>query len=97
MSVTVIGDAFIDILVPASVIKPGETYHRRIRVACGGSANIATQIAKLGEKVKFMGRVSNDPLGLCISLVYEDGKRSMVASRGANDHWPKQEVDTYLG
>lgn len=121
MLVTVIGDALIDITVPVSGIKPGDTYHRDISVSCGGTANVAIQIAKLGEKVTLVGRVGNDPLGLyfvdnlkkngvsdliffdndhptglCVSMVYEDGERSMVASRGANDYWSKEEVNTHL-
>ena len=121
MAITVIGDAFIDVVVPIHGVKPGETYHRNISVACGGTANIAIQVAKLGEKVKFMGKVGNDalgtyfvenleknkvealmlyddenPTGLCVSLAYEDGERSMVANRGANDNWTKDGVNVYL-
>ena len=63
MSVTVIGDAFVDIIVPIQGIKPGETHHREIVVLCGGVANVAVQIAKLGETVKFVGKVGKDVLG----------------------------------
>ena len=121
MAITVIGDALVDIIVPASDIERGDTHYRNISVSCGGTANVAIQVAGLGEDVKFMGRVGNDPLGLhfvdnlkqhrvselvfsdndsptglCVSLVYEDGERSMVASRGANDYWSKMEVDTCI-
>lgn len=120
MAITVIGDAFIDVVVPIYGVKPGETYYRDVSVACGGTANVAIQVAKLGEKVKFVGKVGNDalgryfveslernkvealilydenPTGLCVSLVYEDGERSMVASRGANDNWTRNGVNAYL-
>ena len=63
MSITVIGDAFIDVIVPVHGIKPGETHHRKIITLCGGTANVAVQIAKLGEESKFIGKVGNDPFG----------------------------------
>ena len=63
MSVTVIGDAFIDIIVPVQGTKPGETHHRKIITLCGGTANVAVQIAKLGEKSKFVGKVGDDAFG----------------------------------
>ena len=64
MSVTIIGDAFVDIVVPIHDIKPGETYHRNISFTRGGTAKVAVQVAKLGEEAKFIGRVGNDVLGL---------------------------------
>ena len=63
MSVTVIGDAFIDIIVPVQSVKPGETHHRKVITLCGGTANVAVQIAKLGEESKFVGKVGNDVFG----------------------------------
>lgn len=63
MSVTVIGDAFIDIIVPVQDIEPGGTYHREIRTVCGGTAITAVCIARLGEKASFLGRVGGDALG----------------------------------
>jgi sugar/nucleoside kinase (ribokinase family) len=117
MSVTVIGDAFIDLIVPVQGTKPGETHHRKIITLCGGTANVAVQIAKFGKKSKFVGKVGDDsfgmyfrqnlrmngvkdltfvdggnPTGLCISLSYEKGERTMVANRGANDYLKKEEV-----
>lgn len=122
MAVTIIGDAFIDIVVPIYGIKPGETYYKGIGVFCGGTANVAIQIAKLGKEARFVGRVGNDalglyfvenlkrhnveglisfdndhPTGLCVSLVHEDGERTMVASRGANDYLAKSELESRLG
>lgn len=64
MSVTIIGDAFIDVLVPVQGTKPGETHHRKIITLCGGTANVAVQIAKLGETSKFVGRVGHDAFGV---------------------------------
>ena len=63
MSVTVIGDAFIDVIVPVQGIKPGETYHRKIITLCGGTANVAVQIAKMDEESKFVGKVGSDSFG----------------------------------
>ena len=122
MNITVIGDAFIDIVVPIYGIKPGETYYKNISVSCGGTANVAVQVARLGEQAKFLGRVGNDALGsyfkknlkdncvadftfsdsdhstgLCISLLYEEGERTLVASRGANDYLTKSELKSELG
>jgi sugar/nucleoside kinase (ribokinase family) len=121
MNVTVIGDAVIDVIVPVQGIKPGETHHRKIITLCGGTANVAVQISKLGEESKFVGKVGDDafgeffrqnlntngvkdltfvddenPTGLCISLASDNGERMMVASRGANDHLKKEEVESCI-
>jgi sugar/nucleoside kinase (ribokinase family) len=121
LSVTVIGDAFVDLIVPIQGIKRGETYHRKILVSCGGTANVAVQISKLGESAKFLGKVGNDilgkyfkqnlrdngvkdltvvdqrnPTGICVSLIYEDGERTMIADRGANDFLSKEDVLAYI-
>jgi len=63
MSVTVFGDAFVDVIVPASNICPGETYYRKSMLVCGGTANVALQIGKLGGKVNFIGKVGDDVFG----------------------------------
>lgn len=117
MSVTVIGDAFIDMIVPVQGIKPGETHHRKIITLCGGTANVAVQISKLGEESKFVGKVGDDafgdyfrknlrvnevkdltfvdekyPTGLCISLCCNNGERTMIANRGANNYLKIEEL-----
>ena len=119
MSITVVGDAFIDMICPVAGVKPGETHHRNMIVTCGGSATVAVVVAGLGEEAKFLGKVGNDAMGryfkenlsrngvrdftfideehstgLCLSLVFEDGERSMIASRGANDYLTKEEVES---
>ena len=116
-----IGEAFIDVIVPAWSIKRGETYHREIRIFVGGLANVAIEISKMGEEAKFVGKVGDDPFGmflrqtlkqygvkdlifidkilqtgLCISLVYEDGERTMVADRGANDNLSIEEIESCI-
>ena len=121
MTVTVIGDSFIDIIVPVFNIKSGGAYQRDIVISCGGTANVSIQISKLGEKAKFIGKVGTDAFGsyfkenlksnnvkdltfvddtrmtgLCISLVDENGERSMITSRGANDHLTKREIESYI-
>lgn len=63
MSVTIIGDAFIDILAPVQGIKSGGAYHRNVITQYGGTANVATMVSELGESVKFIGKVGNDALG----------------------------------
>ena len=74
-SVTVIGDAFIDIIVPIQDIEPGGTYHRDILATCGGTATTAIQIARLGEEASFLGRVGSDALG---KYFKENLKRNQV-------------------
>ena len=116
-----IGDAFVDIIVPTQGVKPGETHHRTIITLCGGTANVAVQIAKFNEKSKFVGKVGDDafgkyfkqivlennvedltfvdnknPTGLCISLSYANGERTMIANRGANDYLKKEEVKSCI-
>lgn len=63
MTLTVIGDAFIDIIVPVDCLQDGYTYYRTIKTTCGGTANVAIQASRLGNKVKFVGKVGNDPWG----------------------------------
>ncbi|MEM5854503.1 MAG: carbohydrate kinase family protein [Candidatus Aenigmatarchaeota archaeon] len=118
MNITVIGDAFLDIIVPVEGVKIGNTYHRKIRVFCGGTANVAVWISRLGEKARFVGKVGNDVFGeyfkqnlrregvedltlidsenrtgLCISLVSEDGERTMIADRGANNNLNREDIE----
>jgi fructokinase len=122
MSVTVVGDAFIDLIVPVENIRPGETYHRKVLIFPGGLSNVAVEISKLGEKVRFLGKVGNDPFGkhfkqflmengvedltlidpglptgLCVCLVYENGERTMIASRGANDNITMEDIKQHIG
>lgn len=122
MTVSVIGDAFVDISVPVDGVNRGETYHRNISMSLGGTANVAVEVSRLGEDAKFVGKVGNDvfgeyfkenlrnngvkdltfrddnhPTGLCVSLVYKDGERSMVADRGANNYLTMTEVESCLG
>lgn len=56
MSAVVFGDAIIDVIVPIYNIKPSETYYRNILVMCGGVANVAIQLTRLGESVYFIGK-----------------------------------------
>ena len=121
MGATVIGDAFIDVIVPVQGIKSGETHHRKIITLCGGTANVAVQISKLGEGSKFVGKIGDDafgeyftqklvgnrvkdltfvdsenPTGLCISMISDNGEKAMIADRGANDHLKKEEVESCI-
>lgn len=121
MTVTVIGDALVDIIVPIFDINPGETHHRNIISSCGGASNVAIKIAELGEETRFIGKVGRDVLGtyfkenlkhrgvkdlsfvdeshatgICVSIVYKDGERAMVSSRGANDYLTKEDTEHFL-
>ena len=50
------------------------------------------------HNVKALISLDNDhPTGLCVSLAYEDGERTMVASRGANDYLTRARIDAHLG
>lgn len=63
MKVTVVGDAFVDIIVRFGFMKAGETHHKRILSTCGGTANVAVQIGKQIGDVSFIGKVGNDVFG----------------------------------
>jgi len=117
MWVTVLGDAMIDIIIPIHNIKPGETYYRKISITCGGVANVAIQLAKLGESVNFVGNVGDDIFGryfkeylksvgvrdltfiddkhntgTCVSLTYENGERTMIVNKGANNYLSMNDI-----
>ena len=66
MSITILGDALVDLIVPLANIKRGETYHRTIIIFTGGASNIAIQVLRLGENAKFIGKVGTDPFGYFI-------------------------------
>lgn len=66
MCITVIGDAFVDIIIPTADIRRGETYHRPLRTFVGGAPNIAIQISKIGGTVNFIGKLGKDPFGFFI-------------------------------
>ena len=63
MSVAVIGDAFIDIIVPTYSIRAGETYQRDVVVSCGGTANVAVWLSRIGQNAMFIGAVGDDLFG----------------------------------
>jgi sugar/nucleoside kinase (ribokinase family) len=61
--VTVIGDAFVDLLAPAYDIVPGNTYHRDLTIKPGGTAVVASLLASGGVIAKFAGKVGGDVMG----------------------------------
>jgi len=75
MKVTVIGDAFVDIIVRLGAMNAGETHHKRILSTCGGTANVAVQIGKQIDNVSFVGKVGNDVFG---SYFVEELKKCRV-------------------
>ncbi len=64
LAISVVGDVFIDIIVPIYDIIPNGAQQRDIKVSFGGTANIAVWISRLGGKTRFFGKVGNDPLGI---------------------------------
>jgi sugar/nucleoside kinase (ribokinase family) len=62
-STCVVGDAFIDVLVPIHDIRPKGTYQRDVKISYGGTANVAVWISRFGENAKYFGKVGNDPVG----------------------------------
>ncbi len=86
MKVTIIGDAFVDIIVQLEAMKLGETHHKNILCTCGGTANVAIQISKQIDNVSFVGKVGDDIFGRYFveelkkynvkSLVFQDTQNS---------------------
>jgi sugar/nucleoside kinase (ribokinase family) len=72
MGATVIGDAFVDIILPLENWKRGETYHRYISTRAGGVATVAIQISRLGEEAKFVGKLGNDAFGYYLKKVLRE-------------------------
>lgn len=68
MSVSVVGDVFIDMICSIEGIEPGETYHRNMAVTCGGSATVAVLAARLGEEAKFLSNAGEDVLEEMVDL-----------------------------
>lgn len=121
MSVTIIGDAFVDVICPLSDFSPGETLFEKINIREGGNAFIAIQVSRLGGNVKFIGKLGNDVFGhhftcllknynvkdlttkhhhlqtgLCISMTYSNGERTMIADRGANDYLSSDDMMNFI-
>ena len=62
--ICVIGDAFIDIIIPKSnLIRGGVVINNDIKMSIGGTANVAIWLSRLGIKSYFIGTVGNDPFG----------------------------------
>ncbi|MEE9176054.1 MAG: adenosine kinase [Thermodesulfobacteriota bacterium] len=59
----VVGDAFIDILVPVAGISPDGAFERDIKVTAGGLANTAAWASRLNATVAFVGKVGDDIFG----------------------------------
>lgn len=62
-SVTIIGDAIVDTIVPIHNIYPGNAYNRKLLTLCGGTANVAIEISKFNEKINFIDKVGSDVFG----------------------------------
>lgn len=63
--ITIIGDAFVDIIVPADDINIGDgrVYNKRIITKPGGTSNVAVNIKRLGENVLFVSMIGKDCFG----------------------------------
>lgn len=59
----VIGDAFIDLIVPIHNINKGGVFQRKIAIQLGGLANVAIWASRQNVKVAFIGKVGNDCQG----------------------------------
>jgi len=109
--ICVIGDAFLDVVVPIKNLVVNGAVNSNIKISFGGIANVAVHLSRLRIETIFLGKVGRDafgyafkndlrkegihgitkedeinPTGICISLVDEKGKRSMITNRGANDY-----------
>lgn len=108
------------ILVSVENIKPGETYYRKLLMSLGSLSNVAIEISKLGDKVRFLGKVGRSlwkifragfegkpsgrlalidpelPTGLRVCLAYQNGERTMIASRGASDNMTMEDVEQHI-
>lgn len=85
MSATIIGEAFVDIIFPWTDLRLGETYFRHIDMRIGGNAFIAIQVARMREKVKFLGSLGEDPFGRYIRNAFE--KSNVVDLTFTNNHF----------
>ncbi len=63
--VCVVGDAFVDITIPIPLenIAYGGVNTTKINIECGGTANVAVWLSRLGIKSSFFGKVGNDAFG----------------------------------
>jgi len=61
--ICVIGDCFVDIIVPVDGLVPNGAHEREIYVFNGGTANVAVWMSRLGKKAGFFGKIGSDPLG----------------------------------
>jgi sugar/nucleoside kinase (ribokinase family) len=59
----VIGDAFIDIIVPVNNTNKGGVFQKKITIQIGGLANVAIWAARQNVKAAFIGKVGNDCQG----------------------------------
>jgi sugar/nucleoside kinase (ribokinase family) len=87
--ICIIGDAFIDIIVPVNKLVMNGAVDGNISVSYGGIANIAVWVSRHGVKSRFFGKVGNDPLGVSYK---EDLKKEKVDAQVLID----QELPTGL-
>jgi len=62
-ALTVIGDAFIDIVVPINKFAKEGAFNTHISFEYGGTANVVVWANRLGVKSIFAGKIGNDVLG----------------------------------
>lgn len=63
LDITVIGDAFIDILAPIRLLKQGGAFESNIDMSMGGIANTAVWASRCGSGAVFAGKVGMDEFG----------------------------------
>jgi sugar/nucleoside kinase (ribokinase family) len=59
----VVGDAFVDVIIPTANIVFTGVSTANIKVICGGTANVAVGLSRLGVKTSFFGSIGNDAFG----------------------------------
>ncbi len=63
LDLTVIGDAFIDIVVPIDGITHDGAFEKDIKITAGGLANTAVWASRLNANVAFVGKIGEDIFG----------------------------------
>lgn len=82
----VIGDAFIDIIVPINGIEGGDVFQRDIILNIGGLASTAINASRNGVNAAFIGKVGDDLFGKVYleKLVAEDVTPFLCKSQSQN-------------
>ena len=61
--IAIIGDAFVDLVVPTKNLIPNCAVLGDLNISFGGTANVAVWLSRLGVKSSFFGKVGDDVMG----------------------------------